>query len=245
MAQINDTENPTSQTQPQCYLTSVPGEIRNKIYECFLAANIEQEEENDLLTARLPSDLASKAILLTCKGICKELGSLFKEICRRFWTNGKFIARTDYRDEDKQRLSVDLHHASAANDVLDQRAIASLANVTCERRRINQGKVTRVTSWNLNDRTWNCFAGDLYDHRPLKWEVVLLETPCEALEELYNVHPMQWEDLGRNCLEFPVGRNARGLQIVREVLRGTTLTKSELKVAAAPWRNHVLAPRIS
>ena len=180
MAQINDTENLASQTQPQCYLTSVPGEIRNKIYECVFAANIEQEEEIDLLTARLPSDLASKAILLTCKGIC---GSLFKVVCRRFWTNSKFMARTDYRDEDKQRLSVDSRHASAANDALDQRATASLANVTCERRRIDQRKVTRVTSWNLNDRTWNCFAGDSYDLGPLKWKVVLLETPCEALGE--------------------------------------------------------------
>lgn len=61
------TAAPQATTSTREMLTTIPPEIRNRIYELVMPAP-DPETEADLLTAEPPS----KALLLTCRQICGE-----------------------------------------------------------------------------------------------------------------------------------------------------------------------------
>lgn len=81
-----------SDRQHKCYLTTIPPELRNRIYDMVFA--IEEDAEQDLEKATPPSI----SLLVTCRQIHHEAGQLYNEACRRFWAETNFTINVNADD---------------------------------------------------------------------------------------------------------------------------------------------------
>jgi hypothetical protein len=78
-----------------CHFFSIAAELRNEIYRLVFTTTADTNEEIDLLTST--AHLPSKSLHLACRQLHSEAALLYKDSCCRFWTNGRFVIRKQWR----------------------------------------------------------------------------------------------------------------------------------------------------